>query len=102
MNAALALLDRIGEGHRRMVGLADALDWDGVVGEWQGIYPHIVELRRITLDRLTDRERAQAVKQMTELLEFEKRISARITPWMEQAQPLLDIFRKYPLNGEGA
>jgi hypothetical protein len=102
MNTALALLDRIGEGHRRMAALADVLDWDSVAGEWQGIYPNIVELRRIALDRLTDRERVQAAKQITELLEFEKRIAARITPWMEQAQPLLDVFRKHPFNGEGA
>jgi hypothetical protein len=98
MNAALSLLDRIGESHRRMAALADALDWDGIVAEWQGIHPQIVELRRMALDRLTDREREQAARQIAELLEFEKRISARITPWMEQARPLVETFRKYPVQ----
>ncbi|MDR3298939.1 MAG: hypothetical protein LBU43_02785 [Candidatus Accumulibacter sp.] len=102
MNAALSLLDRIGEGHRRMASLADVLDWDGVADEWHGIYPNIVKLREITLDHLTDQERVQAAKQMTELIGFEKRISARIAPWMEQVQPMLEVFRKHPLDGESA
>jgi hypothetical protein len=102
MSAALTLLGHIGESHRRMAALAEALDWDGVVGEWQRIYPEIVELRQIPLDRLAGRERTEAAERIAELLEFEKRISARITPWMEQVQPLLETFRKYPLEGKGA
>jgi hypothetical protein len=102
MDAALALLEHIGESHRRMAALADALDWDGLSAEWRGIQPHIVELSELPLDRLDDRERTRAVSLMTELIEFEKRISARITPWMEQVRPLLEIFRKYPLRGEDA
>jgi hypothetical protein len=102
MTAALTLIERIGESHGRMAALADALDWDGLVAEWRDISPHIVELRALPLDRLDDRERARAASLMTELIEFEKRISARITPWMEQVRPLLEIFRKHPLHDEDA
>jgi hypothetical protein len=100
MNAALTLLERIGESHRRMAEMAEALDWDGLVEEWRSIQPAIVESQRIPLDRLTDEERAQAAERMAELLALEERISARITPWMEQARPLLEVFRKYPLSRE--
>jgi hypothetical protein len=102
MDAALSLIERIGESHRRMVALADALDWDGLVTEWRGILPRFIELRKLPLERLSVRERAQATKLIAELIEFEARISARITPWMEQARPLLETFRKYPLKSEGA
>jgi hypothetical protein len=102
MDAALALLERIGESHRRMAALAEALDWEGLVAEWRGIHPSIAELRELPLDRLDDRERRRAAGLITELIEFEKRISARITPWMEQVLPLLETFRKYPLHGEDA
>jgi hypothetical protein len=102
MDAALALLERIGESHRRMVAMAEALDWDGLVAEWNDISPCIAELRKLPLDRLDDRERARATRLITELIEFEKRISARISPWMEQVLPLLETFRKYPLRSEGA
>jgi hypothetical protein len=101
--ATLDLLDRIGESHRRMADLADELDWDSVVKEWQSIYPEIVELKRLSLDRLKGRERVRAARQITEMLEFEERISARIIPWMDQVQPLLKTFRQHPLkNEEGA
>jgi hypothetical protein len=100
MNAVLPLLDRIGESHRRMVALAEALDWDGIVAEWRSIHPEIVELQRIPLDRLTAGERAQAAQRIAELLALEKRISARITPWMEQVRPLIEVFRKYPIRGQ--
>ena len=99
MNDATSLLDRIGEGYRKMAALADALDWDTLTAEWQGIHPDIVKLQHTPLDRLTGKERAQAAKQITELLELEQRISARIVPWMEQTRPLLEVFRKYPLGG---
>jgi hypothetical protein len=102
MDAALALLERIGESHRRMADLADALDWDGLASEWHGVQPHIVELSELPLDRLDDRERSQAASLITGLIEFEERISARITPWMEQVRPLLETFRKYPLRNEDA
>jgi hypothetical protein len=102
MAASLALLERIGESHRRMAALAEALDWEGLVAEWHDIHPNITELRELPLDRLDERERARAVSLITELIEFEKRISARITPWMEQVLPLLETFRKYPIRGEDA
>lgn len=102
MDAVLSLLERIGESHRRMAALAEALDWDGLVDEWRDIQPSITELSELPLDRLGDRERARASRLIAELIEFEKEISARITPWMEQVQPLLEIFRKYPLKSEGA
>ena len=102
MDAALPLLDRIGESHQRMTALADALDWDGLAAEWWSIHPKIVELQQIPLDRLTGQERVRAARQIAGLLEIEKRISARITPWMEQVQPLLEVFRKYPLKSEDA
>ncbi|MDR0440383.1 MAG: hypothetical protein LBI59_05280 [Candidatus Accumulibacter sp.] len=99
MNAVLTLLDHIGEGYRRMVALANTLDWDGLAEEWQRIHPEIVELRRMTLlDHLNGQERTQAARQVAELLGFEERITARITPWMEQVRPLLAVFRKYPLK----
>jgi hypothetical protein len=100
--AALSLLDHIGESHQRMAALADVLDWDGLDAEWRSIHPKIVELQRIPLDQLTGKERTQAAKQIAGLLEFEKRISARVSPWMEQAQPLLEVFRKFPLKNEDA
>jgi hypothetical protein len=99
MSDATPLLDRIGEGYRKMAVLAEALDWDDLIAEWQGIHPEIVKLQKIPLDRLTGKERAQAAKQITELLELGERISARIVPWMEQTRPLLEVFRKYPLGG---
>jgi hypothetical protein len=103
MDAVPALLERLGEAHRRMAIMAEALDWDGLVGEWQGLAPQIAELRRISLDRLTGETRARAVRQIAELVELEERISARIAPWMDQARPLLEVFRKYPIrNEEGA
>jgi hypothetical protein len=102
MDAALALLERIGESHRRMAALAEALDWDGLVAEWRGIHPRIAELKELPLDRLDGPERVRAARLITGLIEFEKGISARITPWMEQVQPLLETFRKYPLKSEGA
>lgn len=101
-DSALALLERIGESHRRMVALTDALDWDGLVGEWRSIHPEIARLQKMALDRLSARERVQAEKRIAELLAFEEQISARITPWMEQVQPLLKTFRKFPLKGDGA
>jgi hypothetical protein len=100
MDAVPALLERIGEAHRRMAAMAEALDWDGIIGEWQGISPQIAELRQIPLDRLTGETRAQAVRRIAELVELEERISARITPWMDQARPLLEVFRKYPIRNE--
>jgi hypothetical protein len=100
MDAALALLERVGASHRRMAALAEALDWDGLVAEWRDIQPRIIELEGLPLDRLSERERARAVRQMAGLVEFEKQISARIAPWMEQVRPLLETFRKYPLHGE--
>jgi hypothetical protein len=102
MDAALVLLERIGESHRRMAALAEALDWEGLVAEWRDVHPDIAELRELPLDRLNDPERAKAARLISDLIEFEKRISARITPWMEQVLPLLETFRKYPLRGEGA
>ncbi|MDR3220881.1 MAG: flagellar protein FliT [Candidatus Accumulibacter sp.] len=101
MSAALTLLGHIGKSHRRMAALAEGLDWEGVAGEWRSIYPEIAELRQIPLDRLTGAERAEVARRIAELLEFEKRISARITPWMEQVRPLLETFRKHPLKGQG-
>ncbi|MDR0577052.1 MAG: hypothetical protein LBI87_05855 [Candidatus Accumulibacter sp.] len=100
MNDDLALLGRIGEAHRRMAEMADALDWDGIVEEWESVYPAITELRQVSLDRMTGGERDQATRQIAELVELQKRISARITPWMEQVRPLLETFRKYPLGGD--
>jgi hypothetical protein len=100
--AVLSLLDHISESHQRMIALADVLDWDGLDGEWRRIHPKIVELQRIPLDQLTGKERTQAAKQIAGLLEFEKRISARVGPWMEQVQPLLEVFRKFPLKSEDA
>ena len=97
---ALPLLERIGESHRRMTALAEALDWDALLEEWQNIHPKITELQQIPLDRLSADERAQASKQIAELLKFEERISARITPWMEQVSPLLEVFRKFPLKSD--
>jgi hypothetical protein len=98
MEAALALLDRVAEAHRRMDAMAEALDWDGIIGEWQDVYPRIAELRQLPLDRLTNESRAQAARRIAELIELQERISARITPWMEQARPLLEVFRKYPIS----
>jgi hypothetical protein len=98
--AALFLLDHIGESHQRMSALADVLDWDGLDAEWRRIHPRIVELQQIPLDQLTGKERAQAAKQIAGLLESEKRISARVGPWMEQVQPMLEVFRKFPLKSE--
>ncbi|GHU07180.1 hypothetical protein FACS1894158_15110 [Betaproteobacteria bacterium] len=98
--AALILLEYIGESHQRMTALADVLDWDGLDAEWRRIHPKILELQQIPLDQLTGRERAQAARQIAGLLELEKRISARIGPWMEQVQPLLEVFRKFPLKSE--
>ncbi|MDR0379912.1 MAG: hypothetical protein LBI62_08240 [Candidatus Accumulibacter sp.] len=101
MNAVLTLLDHIGESYRRMVALADALDWDGMAEEWWRIHPEVVQLQRMTLlDHLDGQERARAARQIAELLGFEERITARITPWMEQVQPLLEVFRKYPIRGQ--
>lgn len=100
--SALALLERIGESHRRMVALADALDWDGLVGEWRSTQPEIARLQKMALDRLSGRERVQAAKRIAELLAFEEKISAQILPWREQVQPLLETFRKFPLKGGGA
>jgi hypothetical protein len=102
MDDALALLERIGASHRRMAALAEALDWDGLVAEWRDIHPSIAELGEFPLDRLDDRERVQAASLIAEFIEFEKQIAARIAPWMEQVRPLLEIFRKHPLRGEGA
>ncbi|MDR0440372.1 MAG: hypothetical protein LBI59_05225 [Candidatus Accumulibacter sp.] len=101
MSATLTLLDHIGESYRRMVTQADALDWDGLAEEWQRIHPKIVQLQRMTLfDHLGGQERTQAARQVAELLGFEERIKARITPWMEQVRPLLEVFRKYPIRGQ--
>jgi hypothetical protein len=100
-DGVLSLLERIAASHRRMAALAEALDWDGLVAEWRDIHPRIIELEGLPLDHLSERERAQAVKQMTGLIEFEKQISARIAPWMEQVRPMLETFRKYPLHVEG-
>jgi sugar phosphate isomerase/epimerase len=102
MDDTLALLERIGASHRRMTALAEALDWDALVTEWHGIHPEVVALRELPLDRLGDRERARAASLIAELIEFEKRIAARITPWMEQVRPLLETFRQYPLHGKDA
>lgn len=101
MTAALTLLDDIGKSHQRMAALADQLDWNGVIAEWTNAYPKIVELKQLPLDRLSGRERVEAAEQIATLLEFEQRISARITPWMDQVQPLLETFRKFPLKPEG-
>jgi hypothetical protein len=98
MDAALALLDRIGEAYRRMDAMAEALDWDGIIGEWQGAHPLLAELERIPLDRLTGGARAEAARRIAELIEFQERIAARVTPWMDQARPLLEVFRKYPIS----
>jgi hypothetical protein len=102
MDAALVLIERIGESHRRMVALADALDWDGLVAEWRDIHPRVAELRELPLDRLDGGERARAASLIAELIGFEERITARITPWMEQVRPLLEVFREYPLRSEDA
>ncbi|MDR2452405.1 MAG: hypothetical protein LBE85_11715 [Candidatus Accumulibacter sp.] len=101
MEAALVLLDRVAEAHHRMDAMAEALDWDGIIGEWQEVYPRIVELRQLPLDRLGEVPRARAARRIAELIELQERISARITPWMEQAQPLLEVFRKYPVSASG-
>ena len=98
--AVLSLLDHIGASHQRMTALADVLDWDGLDAEWRRVHPKILELQQIPLDQLTGRERAQAAKQIASLLESEKRISARVGPWLEQARPLVDVFRKFPLRSE--
>lgn len=100
MNATLTLLEDISKSHQRMVQLADQLDWDGVVKEWREVYPRIAELKRIPLGRLSGPERAEAARQLATLIEFEKRIAERITPWMDQVQPLLEAFRKYPIKPE--
>ncbi|MDR2613974.1 MAG: hypothetical protein LBC91_01420, partial [Candidatus Accumulibacter sp.] len=57
-DSALALLERIGESHRRMAALAEVLDWDGLVDEWRNIHPEVARLRGMALDRLNGRERA--------------------------------------------
>ena len=98
MDAALALLDRIGEAYRRMDAMAEALDWDGIIGEWQGIHPLIAELRQIPLNRLTGKPRDEAARRITELIKLQERITARVTPWMDQVRPLLEVFRKYPIS----
>lgn len=100
MTGALTLLEDIGKSHERMVELADQLDWNGVVNEWKSTYPKIVELKTMSLGQLSGRERAEAARQIAKLLEFEERISGKITPWMDQVRPLLETFRKYPLKTE--
>ena len=98
MEAVLALLDQISEAYRRMDAMAEASDWDGLVIEWQNLYPKILELRQIPLSSLMGETRAQVARQIAELVEFQERISARILPWMDRVQPLLEVFRKYPVN----
>lgn len=100
MTGALTLLEDIGKSHERMVELADQLDWNGVVDEWKSAYPKIVELKTMSLGQLSGRERAEAARQIAKLLEFEEQISEKITPWLDQARPLLEAFRKYPLKTE--
>jgi hypothetical protein len=98
MSEAMLLLGRIGKACQKMAALADALDWDLLVAEWPGVHADIARWRQIPLEQLTGEERAHAAEQIAELLEFQQKILARVVPWMEQARPLLDVFRKYPLG----
>lgn len=98
MTGALTLLKDIGKSHERMVHLTGQLDWSGVIKEWGEMSPKLVELKRLPLNQLSARERLEASEQLAKLIALEEQISARITPWMEQVQPLLETFRKYPLN----
>ncbi len=81
-----------------MVLLAGQLDWNGVTREWDDLSPKLVELKKLRLTQLSENERAEASELLAELITLEKQVSARITPWIEQVRPLLESFRKYPLN----
>lgn len=98
MALALNLLKDIRKGHERMVLLAGQLDWNGVTREWDDLSPKLVELKKLRLTQLSENERAEASELLAELITLEKQVSARITPWIEQVRPLLESFRKYPLN----
>ncbi|MDR1708696.1 MAG: hypothetical protein LBS70_03160 [Candidatus Accumulibacter sp.] len=98
MEDALALLDRIGESHRRMAAMADKLDWDNLAAEWQAIQPALAELRDLAIERRPPAERAEAAKRATELLALQKHITDRVAPWLDQARPLIEVFRKYPIK----
>jgi len=98
MTPALTLLKDISESHERMARLSSELDWDGVVGEWRGSYPKILELKKIPLNKLTGAERAEASRLIAKLISFEEQVSGQVSPWMDQVRPLLETFRKYPLK----
>ena len=98
MSSALILLKDIRVRHERMVRLAGQLDWNGVTKEWDDLLPKFVELKKLHLGQLSKNERAEASELLAELIGLEKQVTARITPWIEQVRPLLESFRKYPLN----
>ena len=98
MTDALTLLRNIGSSHERMAQLADKLDWQGVNAEWANAHPMLLELGKISLEKLPPQERTEAAQLIRKLLALEEQVSARATPWLDQARPLLESFRKYPLN----
>jgi hypothetical protein len=102
MASALHLLRMAEEHHRRMVSLAEQLDWDGVNREWEGIYPALLELQKMSLNELPASEGGEVRHLIEGLLDCQKQLSSKIIPWMEQVRPLLQSFKEYPLPAHAA
>ncbi len=101
MTDTLTLLRNIGRSHERMAQLAEKLDWQGVNAEWANASPMLLELKKTPLEKLPSQERTEAARLIRKLLALEEQVSARAAPWLDQARPLLESFRKYPLIRPG-
>lgn len=99
MPPPLALLRELDAQHGIMVGMANALDWDGLNQTWQATEINIATLTKLKLlSALAPNEIPEARKLLGNLLAQQKFISERVKPWMEQVRPLLDSFNRFPLD----